>query len=202
MAEILEDGSGKGYKAKIDLDGRLHVDSVSTQRGEYNSIIGTSYNINTGAITLTNGATDNGVLYVKNNEDYDLIIDTLFYIFGNSTSGTGDMDVTVIRNPTGGTLISGASAVAINQNRNFGSSRTLDITAYKGSTGTTITGGDDILFTILNTGAQRVAVSAGAIVLQKGSSIAVKFKTPTSNTSMRVAFAIACYLELEEDNFE
>ncbi len=198
MAEIIQDGTGKSYAAKVDVDGRLHVDSINTNREEYNSQAGFSFNLNTGRITLTNGATENGVMYVKNNENFPLVITNLFYQTGASTSGTGNIYVSVIRNPTTGTLISGATAGEINVNRNFGSSRTLDVTFYKGTTGSTITDGVIALESILATTTQRIAVSAGAITLPKGSSIGIKFTTPTSNTSMVVEFAMSCYLETEE----
>ena len=199
--EVLLDGTGKGYTAKIDEKGRLHVDSIATQREEAQSQRGFSFNINTGNITLTNGATANGVLYVKNNEDSNLVLTNFFYNIGNSTGGTGNIYVDIIRNPTAGTLISGATVVDVNINRNFGSSRQLDVTAYKGATGTTITDGADAIKTILNTAAQRVAISAGAITLSKGSAIGIKFTTPTSNTSLICNFAIACYLEDESAQF-
>jgi len=198
MAEIIVDGTGKSYGAKVDIDGRLSVDSINTDRESYSSQKGYSFNLNTGLINLTNGATNNGVMYVKNNEDYPLVITNVFYQTGASTGGTGNIIVSIYRNPTTGTLISGASAVEINVNRNFGSSRTLSVTAYKGATGSTITDGTKALESILATATQRIAVSAGAITLPKGSSIAIQFRTPTSNTSMDVEFAIACYLEIEE----
>lgn len=201
MAEIILDGSGKGYSMKVDEDGRAHVDSISTNREEAQSQRGFSFNINTGNITLTNGATANGVLYLKNNESYNLVITNFFYNFGNSTGGSGNMYVDIIRNPTTGTLISGATAVDVNVNRNFGSSRALSVTAYKGSTGTTITDGTEAIKSIFNTAAQRIALSAGAITLPKGSSIGIKFTTPTSNTSLICNFSIACYLEDEEGQF-
>ncbi len=198
MAEIIQDGTGKSYAAKVDVDGRLHVDSIGTDREAYSSQLGNSFNLNTGRITLTNGATENGVMYVKNNENSPLVLTNFFYQTGVSTGGTGNIYVSIIRNPTTGTLISGATAGEINVNRNFGSSRTLDVTFYKGATGTTITDGAIALESILATTTQRIAVSAGAITLPKGASVGVKFTTPTSNTSMVVEFAIACYLETEE----
>lgn len=201
MAEVILDGSGKGYTTKVDEEGRLHVDSISTGREESQSQRGYSFNINSGNITLTNGATANGVLYVRNNESAPLVITNIFYNFGNSTNGTGNMYVDIIRNPMAGTLISGATAVDVNINRNFGSSKTLDVIAYKGSTGTTITDGSDAIKSIFNTAAQRIAISAGAITLPKGSSIGIKFTTPTSNTSLICNFALACYLEDEEGQF-
>ena len=80
--EIILDGSGKGYTAKVDDEGRLHVDSISTQREEAQSQRGYSYNLNTGNITLTNSATKNAVMYVKNNENFDIIISRYITYFG------------------------------------------------------------------------------------------------------------------------
>lgn len=199
--EIIVDGTGKGYTVKVDDSNRLHVDSVSTNREESQSQRGYSFNINTGNLTLTNGATANGVLYIKNNEKFDLICSNFFYNFGNSTGGSGNMYVDVIRNPTAGTLISGALEVDVNVNRNFGSSRVLDVTAYKGATGTTITDGTTTIKSIFNTSAQRVALSAGAITIPKGSAIGIVFTTPTANTSLVCNFSVACYLEDEENQF-
>ena len=198
MAEIIQDGTGKSYAAKVDNAGRLHVDSINTDRESYNSQSGYSFNLNTGLFELTNAATTNAVMYVKNNEDYPLVITNLFYQTGASTGGSGNIIVSVVRNPTAGTIVSGASAIEINVNRNFGSSRALNVIAYKGATGTTITDGTKALESILATATQRIPVSAGAITLPKGSSIGINFRTPTGNTSMQVEFAIACYLETEE----
>lgn len=196
--EQLQDATGQGYGAKVDDHNRLHVDSISTDRESYSSQSGFSFNVNTGLITLTNAATKNAVMYLVNNEDYPLVITNLFYQTGASTGGSGNIIVDVLRNPTTGTIVSGATAVEININRNFGSSRTLDVTAYKGATGNTFTNGTKALESILPTSVQRVAVSAGAITLPKGSSIGVNITTPTGNTSITVEFAIACYLETEE----
>ena len=199
MAEIIQDGTGKAYGAKVDIDGRLHTDSINTARDEYYSQKGYSFNVNTGLITLTNAATDNAVIYIKNNEAYNLIITNFFYQTGASTGGSGNIIVSIYRNPTTGTIVSGASPVEINANRNFGSSRLLLVDAYKGVTGSTFTNGSKALESILATATQRVSVSAGSITLPKGASIGVQFKTPTGNTSMVVEFAIACYLEIEAD---
>ena len=198
MAEIIQDGTGKSYGAKVDIDGRLHVDSIGTDRESYSSQAGFSFNLNTGIITLTNAATKNAVMYVKNNEASPLVITNLFYQTGASTGGSGNILIDVLRNPSTGTIVSGASAVEINVNRNFGSSRTLDVTAYKGATGNTFTNGEKALESILATTTQRVAVSAGSITLPKGATIGINITTPTGNTSMAVEFAIACYLEVEE----
>lgn len=202
MAETIQDGTGSGFSMKVDEKGRAHVDSVTTQREEAQSQRGFAFNVNTGNITLTNGATKNAVLYIKNNEDYDLIITNIFYILGNTTSGTGNCYLEIVRNPTTGTIISGATAVSINQNKNFGSSRALSVTAYKGATGLTFTNGDDYAATILNAGPQRIVITGGSITLPKGASIGINYTTPTSNTSQIVQFAMSCYLEDESTQYK
>lgn len=198
MAEIIQDGRGTGNTAKVDSEGRIWADAVSTLKEETQNKSGLAYNINTGTITLTNASTANGVLYLKNNEDANLVLSNVIYILGNSTGGTGDIYIDIIRNPTTGTLISGATAVDVNSNKNFGSARTLNVLAYKGATGTTVTDGSTFVKTILNTGAQRiVGVLGGGVILPKGASVAIKFTTPASNTSMTAQFAFSCYLESE-----
>jgi len=191
--EQIQDGTGKGYLAKVDNENRLFTQSVTTSSQEHASELGLAYNINTGIITLTN-ATKTPVLYLKNNEDYELVIDTVLYMTGASTGGSGNILVEIVRNPTAGTIISGASAVEMNANRNFGSSRSLSVNAYKGATGSTLTDGTKFIESILATATQRVAVSVGAIIIPKGSSMAIQITPPTGNTSMATEWAISCYL--------
>ena len=191
--EQIQDGTGKGYLAKVDSDNRLYTKSVVSTEQEHESSNGLAYNINTGIITLTN-ATKTPVLYLKNNEELDLIIDTVLYMTGASTGGSGDVLVEIVRNPTAGTIVSGASDVEMNVNRNFGSTRSLSVNAYKGATGNTLTDGVKFIESILSTATQRVAVSVGAVIIPKGSSIAIQITPPTGNTSMATEWAVSCYL--------
>lgn len=195
--ESIQDGTGTGYSAKVNSQNRLHVDSVNLDRAGAASQSGLAFSINTGLITLTNAATKNAVLWLKNNEDYPLIIVTLIFQTGGSTGGSGNVIVDVVRNPTTGTIVSGATPVEMNINRNFGRSGSLDVLAYRGGTGLTITDGTKALESILATATQRIAVDVGAITLPKGSSIGINLTTPTGNTNMMVEFAVACFLETQ-----
>ena len=191
--EQVQDGTGKGYLAKVDSDNRLYTKAIVSTEQEHESANGLAYNINTGIITLTN-ATKTPVLYLKNNEEFDLIIDTVLYMTGASTGGSGNVLVEIVRNPTAGTIVSGASDVEMNVNRNFGSTRSLSANAYKGATGNTLTDGVKFIESILSTATQRVAVSVGAVIIPKGSSMAIQITPPTGNTSMATEWAISCYL--------
>lgn len=192
---IITDGKGTGYQAQVNTKGQLETCSVTLVQSSQASNDGDSYNINTGVMTLTS-ANKSAVLYVKNNETKPILIDALFYLVGNSTGGTGDMLITVLRNPTTGTVVSDATAAEMaGVNRNFGSSKTLDADIYKGGEGKTLTDGDKVIESIFNQVPTRAVISAGAIVLPKGSSIGIEVTPATLNTSLDVEFAISCYLE-------
>jgi hypothetical protein len=186
---FIEDGKGSGKLAHVDSSQRLTTFATTESEQAFESFNGNAYNINTGAVTLTT-AGESAVFYMKNTSTNTWVTETLFYLLGNSTSGTGDMDVTVERNPTGGTIVTNAVAVDINANRNFGSSNTLTGDFYKGVEGDTLTGGTDAVFSIFGSYPARAAIDVGTIIMPPGSSIGVLVDCPASNTSQRVAVAV------------
>jgi hypothetical protein len=195
MAEIIQDGTGNQYTAKVDSNFRFYTDSVTRSHAEDESLQGDSYNINTGIINLTTAA-KSAVLYVENTGTEAIIIENLFYLIGNSASGSGDVLITVIRNPTTGTIVDNATACEMaGVNRNFGSSKTLSANMYKGAQGYTITDGDKVIESIFNQAPTRASLSAGTIVLNKGNSIGIEITPATGNTSLDVEFALAVHTE-------
>ena len=199
MPDIIRDGSGSGVSAKVDNDLRLHTRSVTETEEVHVNEEGDAYNVNTGIITLTNDD-ETPVLYLKNNETKDLIISAIAVGFG-STNGTANnpATVTVVRNPTVGTIITSTPTdVDINSNRNYGSPNVLVADAYKGATGDTMTDGADhlVLFQNLN---GRLFASINE-VLPRSTSIGIKIDPQTtSNTSLRVYAALICYIRDLED---
>ena len=197
MAQI-EDGSGSSYLAKVDSKKRLYTKSVSIGENLEATKTGDSFNINTGVITLTDSV-DTPVAYLKNNETKSLHIVAIAIGLGPSTGGSGGIPkVTVIRNPTTGTIISSTpTAVDISSNRNYGSAKALDsVLAYKGATGDTMTDGDDHLIIFQSAGSRLFATIDE--LLPTGSSIGVKVDPQPSNTSMDVYCAFICHLEEAE----
>ena len=83
----------------------------------------------------------------------------------------------------------------INSNRNYGSSKTLTVDAYKGATGNTMTGGNDHIIVAMGTSG-RVAISIDEII-PKGSSFGLKYTPQGSNTSQKLYVAVICHLEDE-----
>lgn len=190
MAVLIEDGKGTGTKAKVDANNRIHTQTVSESESLHSSEKGDSYNINTGNIALTGDGT---LIYIKNNENKDLVIEAL--AFGNDGLGTHSSNprYTLVRNPTAGDLITDATAVSMNQNRNFGSTKTLTADSYKGKVSGTLTGGNDIA--ILEGTQDGRDFFTIEFVLPKGASMGVKYTANLSSGTAGVYAAIVCYLK-------
>lgn len=189
---MVRDGAGNGHSAKVDGNNRLHTQAVTSSGEEKGAIDGDAYNINTGEVTLTASAIS-PLIYFKNDETQDFFIEAVAVGIGSAT--TSDIgEVTLIRNPTGGDLISDGTAVSINQNRNFGSSRTLASTtlAYKGKSGGTISGGNDVA--LFYQGSSGRLFATVKFLIPKGSSIAVKIDPKISSGNSKAYCAIIGYL--------
>ena len=199
MGNSIKNGRS-GTLATVDNKNRLHTLSVSQGDNEVATEEGKSYNINSGLITLTS-ASESGVLYFKYNEEDSFHINSIVVILGPSTGGssTDTTHIRVYKNPTSGTLISGATAADINSNRDFGSSATLSSSlTYKGGEGLTITDGSSHIESLVSPGA-RVALPIDEL-LRKGNSIAVSYEPNDSNTSMKVMCAIVGHQSLDKSD--
>lgn len=175
MSEQILDGTGSGSKARVGSDFRLQVRAVSEDEIIHNTELGNSYNFNTGNFAVTADAT---LIYFKNNSDTSFIVETLVVAGGDGLTHTDFPYLTIVRNPTGGDLISDATAISMNQNRNFGSSQTATVDVYKGKVGGTITGGNNIAFLqAAKTGRSTYPLN---MILPKGSSIAVTLDVTVS----------------------
>lgn len=188
---VIEDGKGSSRKATVDSEGRLHVHATSEDEQHEAVEKGTSWNINTGSITLTSG-NKSSLLYVRNTGEDNLYIDTFIWLLGNSTGAvaTEDCLVQVYRNPTAGTLISGGT-VLTPSNRNYGSANILDATVLKGVEGSTITDGTVSIESIFNSSGRKVVVVP--IILPTGASMAASVTPFTTNSNMDVQLAIAVH---------
>ena len=186
---LIEDGKGTGYKVRVDANNRMHVEAVSGSEGLHSAEVGDAYNINTGGITFSAAGT---MVYLKNNEDKDLVLSAI--AVGVGTADTSDIgEITVERDITAGDLISDATAVDMNKNRNFGSSKTLTADVYKGKSGGTSTGGDDtILFYHGPNGRLFTTID---LIIPKGSNIAITYDPKLSSGTVKAYCAIICYLK-------
>ena len=187
---MLTDGTGNNYRAKIGSDNRLYVESVSETAFEYQSEEGNAFNLNTEDIVLsTNSASDQGLLYVKNNGDATLELVGWFIGIRDAdrTGATSETNIfKLVANPTGGTLISDGVEAAV-ANRNLGSPRVFDVTAYKASgDGKTVTGGDSTLLYQYHTAGRTFGTVT--FTVPRGSSLAIVVNTYGANMTLYTGF--------------
>ena len=186
----LDDGTGSGNQAKIDGNKRVHTQSVTESEALHATEVGDGYNINTGLISITGDST---LIYVKNNEDQELVVEAIALGSFEGITHSDDPYITLVRNPTGGDLISDATAVSMNQNRNFGSSKTLTVDAYKGKVSGTLTGGNDIaIFQVVPGGRSFYTID---FIIPKGSSIGIKLTANASSGTANYYAALICHLK-------
>jgi hypothetical protein len=187
------DASGRGYGAKVDSSNRLHTAAVTESQNGHAIEDGNSYNISTGLITISGNAT---LIYFKNNENRDFFVEAIAIGSFEGITHSADPYITVVRNPTGGDLITDATAVSINVNRNFASSNTLTANAYKGKTGGTLTGGADFGIFQINP-ATRNFLEVN-LLLPKGSSVGITLAANLSSGSASWYAAIVGFLKDED----
>lgn len=189
MPDTIRDGTGTQYEAKVDTSNRLHTRSVETDTAVQAAVDGRAYNINTKKLALTDGVS--GLLYFFNSEDSDFIVESI--ALGVSSATLSDIgELLFIADPTGGTLISDATAVDIKVNRNAGSGNTLKTTTlvYKGGDGKTVTGGTDAALFFQGSNGRFFATFP--YIVPKGHSVAMTYDP---NGSVNVYAALIGYLK-------
>ena len=200
MGFPIQDGTGDGFEAKVDKDARLHTQAVSRTELTQAILQGDGYNLSTGSITLTS-TTESTLGYVKNNGDFPLVFSEILIIINPSTGGSGSGIIKIIKNPTTGTIITNADTNVTASNRNFGSSRTIDGSIYKGGEALTVTDGSNFAISSRDADFSGVlSFDAAPIVLEKGNSLAVTFTPAGGNTSQNIVLAGTAFVETNEIN--
>jgi len=194
MGMIINDGTGTGFRAKVDLNNRMHTLAVSETIEHIRAVAGDGYLAGTPVINLTSG-TISALFYLLNNEDEDVVATSLIGNFGNSTGGAGDLSIVATLNPTGGTLIT-AGVATPPINKNFGSSKTLDVTSLVGAEGSTITGGTPIA-QIPFAQVGRISLEVGDLIIPRGAALALSIIPQTGNTDMNVTITSGIYLDIK-----
>lgn len=190
MANSIIDGTGGGYRGKVHSNNALKTSAITIAEFDLAAAQGEAFNLNTEDITVSATTGDQALLYVKNNEDRDLeLVGWFIGIRDASRSGaTSDTNLfKLITNPTGGTIISDASAAVI-VNRNLGSSRVFDLEAYKASAGgKTLTGGNQtaVLYQYHTSGRTFGTVS---LVLPRGASLGITVNTYGASFAVYTGF--------------
>jgi hypothetical protein len=180
MSESIKDGTGTGVLASVSSDNKLRTRSVTETRIQHATELGNAYNINTGDIgSLATG--ESALLYFYNGEDTAFSVDAIAVGIKDAT-GSNIHTVTVVKNPTAGTLVSGATNVDMKINRNFGSAAVLsESLAYKGADTLTLTDGEDVGIFYMNESGRLFA--SVDFIIPKSKSIGIKLDLNISGTT-------------------
>lgn len=188
MSFTILDGTGSGKAAAVASDNRLKTRAITATVIQAANDVGDGFNFNTGVVSITGNT---ALMYLKNENDRDLIVDALAFGLGSAT--VSDLPrIYVVRNPTAGTIVSGASNADISINRNFGSSTTFTGDVYKGASGDTFTDGSDAV--LFFQGANGRLYASIDVQIPKGSSIGIRIEPQLSSGSMNVYAALVCHL--------
>lgn len=180
---IIEGSGHKPVKMLVTSEGRAATEAVTRSRLEFiaQNEAG-SYFLATNFIDLTDTANFSGIFYIKN-----ISSNTDIHIYKLRTCGVVPTQWIMTRNPSTGTLISGAIP-GIASNLNVGSSKTFDSTVYAGVNGATITDGTHFTQWINGPGHSEQELE-GAIVVPNGSAFALSCK-PIAATPVCVSMLV------------
>ena len=195
---VLKDGTGGGYLAKVTANNRLASEAIVIT-GEDDAIrVGEGWQIASGPVSFTAG-TQSAILYIKNTDIRNFVLDRAVLVLGYAAGAgaTENWTFQVVRNPgENGTIVTNALAAAIS-NSNHGSSKQPAGLFYKGVQGDTVdTGG-------VGTGAPLpIQQEQGRTIyplgrqLPTGTSIAFRLTPPASTTSATAVLVTHWYYDV------
>lgn len=189
----IQDGTGKGYLAKVNSYNELTVRAVSELASLESARRGLGTNIVTGVLNLTT-ANESACIYLKNTSSkYDFILDTLAVGIGKQNGTiTNPVWVRAYADPTGGTIITDETPVAINNNRNFGNPVIFSGDVFQGGEGKTFTGGEQTINLFQNQNGRLAAPLAQIIPQNKSIVVTV---TPNCSSGCDIYVAFVSYYE-------
>lgn len=181
-----------GQRATVSPSGRLWTYTSMETIEQTATEEGNAWNLNTGVISLTN-ASESAVMYLKNNSSTPFFISSLAFGIDTLDAPTARSLITLVRNPTGGTIVSAANNASMIQNRDFGSNKLFNGDVYKGAQGSTVTGGNDIA--IFHSGSNQRLFASINFFLPQGTSVALKVDLNNANGGDVYAAIIGFFYE-------
>lgn len=184
MPEIIKDGTGSGYHAKVSANNRLNTDGVvESFLRDISNEMEQSYYVATGFTDLTTTGNDNAILYFKYTGKEKISI------YNIRTCGTATQQWILLKNPTAGTIIDDADP-ATGTNLHLVSANTLTATIYRASgDGKTFTDGTAMAQWINGTG-HSIAELDGSLIISQNESIGLTCKISVAATA---CVTLLCY---------
>ena len=189
---IIQDGTGAGYKAKVNEKYRLHTEAVTRESTTEAVFQGEAFNFNTGSMTLTS-AGESAIGHFKHDGYDPFVVKEIVLTIGATTGGSGIGTARIYKNPTAGTIVTTATTIEIATNRNFSSSKAPEGDMFKGAEGLTTTGGSLFDHTSRSTFETVISFDSAEIIMMKGNSLSVTWEPPTGNTSQIVEISATGY---------
>ena len=184
--EYSRSGSTGGTKrALITPKGRLLTYATSESTKDTASLENNAFSLLSSEITGISTA-DSAILFYEHKEDRPMLIDSFIMGTANVASAT-TQPVTILKNPTAGTIVSDANTGTV-LNRNFGSSNALSNSNFyvASGNGKTFTDGTEAIF-FYGSSNTRTPILDIALTLEKGSSIGVAI-TPSEALDLYMVF--------------
>lgn len=184
----VEDGTGSGYRAKVDENNRQSVFAYTRCDCADNSIrLGKAFEFATGAFLAPTTTAEHAVLYLKNTSATEaLIVHTL------RTCGSVAQQWRAYKNDSGGTIISDANA-GVEENLNFRSTNVALADVFAASAaGKTRSGGSWLTQWINDAGHSNLDFE-GALVLGSNDSLTLTVQNVATATTLACARILAYY---------
>lgn len=195
----LLDGTGKGFRAQITQNNRLAVEAIQIT-GEDDAIrFGEGWQISTGPTVTFSGNNTAAMLYIKNLDSRNFVLDRAVLILGSAAGAgaTDDWTFRVLRNPgENGTIVTNAVTAGIS-NSNHGSSLTPNAVTYRGVENDTVDTGNIATGAPLpiQQGSNRTIYPLGR-QLPTNSSIAFTLQAPANTTSAKAVLVTHWYYDV------
>jgi hypothetical protein len=189
---IIEDGTGKGYKAKVSPQNHLAVDAINVEEVTHiSSREGGAYTLHFKR-TLAAADTLEDVGHFTYTGDYKLQINTCTLSREDVALTSGDQAFFELM--TGASYTSGGDALVAN-NLNLGSSNNLDVTAYTGTT-TIVTDktNEKDLYDIVVRDTEDIEFK-GSLILNKGDSLTIVTRSKNIGD---IAYVVLSCFEVKE----
>lgn len=191
----IRDGKGSGRRLSINPLNRAETESVTFDREDDAILRGIGYQIASGPVIYGSGETI-GVLYFKNEEDVDVVLDRVVLMIGSNGTAVGDWTHTILRNPTEGSTITDAVPAGIS-NSNHGSSNILNsgLSIYKGASGSTLTNGTGAPLPVQQQ-SNRIVFPVGRRI-PKGSSFGIRITAPALDNNETITSVSVAHVFLD-----
>jgi hypothetical protein len=180
---MIEDGKGTGLRAEVNSKNRIVTETVVFDREDDSISDGLGYQIAARVVyTAASAGVPVGVMYFKNTEDVDVVLDRVVLMIGSVTGSTTDWTHRILRNPTGGSVISNAIPAGIS-NSNHGSANILNggTDIFQGIETDTISGGTGAPLPIQQQ-SNRILFPIGRRI-PKNSSFGIEITPPVGTTA-------------------